>query len=134
MRKLLVVLLMVFTTMACSGGGDSAKAYCDALNKQRLSTSSATEADVTAALDTLVALAPAEIKKEMEAIRSYNNLAVQAQTADANRSAEFSASIASADASTAGAFAKVSTFVTDKCGIDLGPSASSFSTTGNSIN
>src|ERR1700731_4321758 len=115
-------MVMVFiATAACSSGGSgsSAKPYCDELNKQRLSTSSATDAQVSAALDKLVSLAPAEIKKEMESIQAYNNLVVQAATADSTRSAEFSSSVSSADAATAPAFDKVTAFVRDKCGIDL---------------
>jgi hypothetical protein len=131
-----MAMAMVFTvSAACSDGGGSAKPYCDELNRQRLSTSSATEADVTAALDKLVSLAPAEIKKEMESIREYNNLVVQAQAADPSRSAEFSSSVSSADSATAGAFDKVTAFVKDKCGVDLtATSASKFSSVASSIN
>jgi hypothetical protein len=123
-----LALAVIVSTTACSGGGgNSAKAYCDELNKQRTSSSSATEADVSAALDKLVATAPSEIKKEMEAVRQYNNLVVQAQSADPSRSAEFSASIASADAATGPAFEKLTTFVKDKCGVDLGGASASSS-------
>jgi hypothetical protein len=136
-RKLLVVLVMVFTvTAACSGGGgSSAKPYCDELNRQRLSSSSATEADVAAALNKLVSLAPAEIKKDMEAIREFNNLVVQAQAADSTRSVEFDSSLSSASSATTGNFEKLTAFVKDKCGVDLTASSSSkFSTVANSIN
>jgi len=136
-RKLLVVMLIMFTlTGACSsGGGSSAKSFCDELNRQRLSTSSATEADVSAALDKLVSLSPDEIKKDMEAIRSFNNLVVAAQSADSTRSAEFDASVSSASSATTGNVDKVTAFVKDKCGIDLGSSSTStFSTVASSIN
>jgi hypothetical protein len=135
-----VVLVLVFAvTAACGGGGgggSSAKAFCDELNRQRLSTSSATEADVTAALDKLVALAPSEIKKDMEAIRTFNNLVMSGQSADSSRSAELEASVSSASSATNGNFDKITAFVKDKCQIDLGTNAttSSFSTTGSSIN
>ena len=138
MRKLVVVMMLACTvTGACGGGGggDSAKPFCDELNRQRLSTSSATEADVAAALDKLVALAPGEIKKDMEAIRTFNNLVVgSAQSADPTRSAEFDSSVSSASSATSGSFDKVTAFVKDECGIDLNSTTSSkFSSVASSI-
>jgi hypothetical protein len=138
MRKLSVALLMAFAlTAACGGGGggSSSKAFCDELDRQRQSTSSATEADVAAALDKLVALAPSEIKQDMEAIRTFNDLVASAQSAGSTRSAEFDSSLSSASSATNGNFDKVTTFAKDKCGFDLASTAStSFSSVASSIN
>ena len=136
MRRLgaAAVGLLILGTGACSGGdGNSAKGFCDELNKQRLSTSSANEADVAAALDKLVSLAPDEVKKDMEAIANFNDLVASVQSADPARSAEFDASLSSASSATNGSFEKVTAFVKDTCGVDLNET-SSFSEVASSIN
>lgn len=137
MKRLAVVMALVIAAVgACGdgGGGGSASSFCDELNRQRESTSSATEADIEAAIDKLVSLAPSEIKNDMESIRNFNDLVASSQAADPARSAEFDASLSSASSATSGSFDKVTAFVKDKCGVDLSSPTSKFSSVGSSIN
>jgi len=130
-RKLgivLVALLPLAGAAACGGGssssttagGGSTSAFCNEVKAQQASSqsrdsnSSSDPKAAAAALDKLVASAPSDIKKEMQQLQAFDKLASQAST-DSTKSAEFESQLSTIDA----AITKITTFVKDKCGIDL---------------
>jgi hypothetical protein len=132
---LVLVVALGAATVACGGGSSSGeKGFCDELKTQRQSTSSVSDADAAKALDRLASLAPSEIKSEMDQIRQYNALVTQSASSDPAKAAEIDSSLSSQSSQIDAAIAKVATFVKDKCGIDLTPSSSKFSTVASSIN
>ena len=143
-RKLGIAALAVLAltgTAACSssgggsaGGGDSAT-FCNEVKAQRDSdasrdsNSSRDPVAEAAAIDKLVSLSPSEIRKEMEQLRDFDQVASSASS-DPSKSAEFESQLADIEV----VVNKITDFVKKNCGIDLNATASSFSTVASSIN
>ena len=137
MKAVAAVLLLSISATACSGSGGSsagsAKAFCDELNTQRDSTGSSSD-DLAQAFEKLAAVAPAEIKNDIvqigDSVTKFDSL-TSLGSSDPTRSAEIDSSFSSVTASVDAAITRVTDFVKNKCGIDLG--ASTFSSVGSSI-